>query len=35
MQIIRTQKGVCKDFEINNLDGYHYLYVQGDNIIVN
>ena len=27
-------KIVCKDFEINNLDGYHDLYVQGDILLL-
>ena len=27
-------KRVCRDFEINNLDGYHDLYVQGNTLLL-
>ena len=27
-------KNVCKDFEINNLGGYHDLYVQSDILLL-
>ena len=33
MQIMRTQKIVCKDFEIENLGEKHDLYVQSDALL--
>ena len=34
MQITRTQRKVCKDFEIKKLREYHYLYVQNNTLLV-
>ena len=34
MQIRRTQKGVCKDFEIKNLGEYDDLYVQNNILLL-
>ena len=34
MQMIDTQKRVCKDFEIKNLEQYHDLYVQSDALLL-
>ena len=34
MQITRTQKRVCKDFEIKNLGDYHDFYVQSDALLL-
>ena len=34
MQMIHTQKRVCKDFEIKNLEKYHDLYVQSDALLL-
>ena len=34
MQIMHTQKRVCKGFEIKSLWEYHGLYVQSDTILL-
>ena len=34
MQIMCTQKRVCKDFEVKNLGEYHDLYVQRDTLLL-
>ena len=34
MQITRTQKKVCKDFEIKKLRECHYLFVQSNTLLV-
>ena len=34
MQMIHTQKRVCKDFETKNLEQYHDLYVQSDALLL-
>ena len=34
MQITRTQKKVCKDFEINHLGAYHDSYIQSDILLL-
>ena len=34
MQILRTQKRFCKDFEIKDLVEYYDLYVQSDTLFL-
>ena len=34
MQITYMQKGSYKDFEIKNLNKYHYLHVQSDKLLL-
>ena len=33
MQIMRTHKRVCKDYEIKKLGKYHDLHVQSDTLL--
>ena len=34
MQIIRTQKRVCEDFETKKLGKYHDLYVKSNTLLL-
>ena len=34
LQVTRTQKRICKDFEIKSLEEHHDLYVQSNTLLL-